>query len=211
MRCKWRLALTALLLLTVPAQAAPPLPDRLAPVLASLPGPQRAQLHTQAARWTAWSEAERTAFRQRAAAWAALPIAERTRRREAYAAWIRLPAEERARVQVMAERLKQYDPDTRLALRARFDALDGSERRGWLLGPTLGAAYPRLQPLLAQVPAAEHAPLLRTLRAMTPQQCGDLAVLVQRTPPQGRAALRRELLATDAGSRQAWLLARLER
>jgi hypothetical protein len=101
--------------------------------------------------------------------------------------------------------------DQRQALRERFDALDSSERRGWLLGPVLGADYPALQPLLAQVPEAEHAPLLAVLRAMSPGQRRDLAVLVQRTPPQERGSLRRELVSTAAGSRDQWLWSRLER
>ena len=103
------------------------------------------------------------------------------------------------------------DAGTSAALRAQFDALDASARHGWRLGPSLGLDYPRLQPLLAQVPADEHEALLRTLRAMDPAQRDKLAVLVQRTPPQARAALRRELVSTSDANRAAWLLLRLER
>ena len=79
------------------------------------------------------------------------------------------------------------------------------------LGPVLGVDYPRLQPLLAQVPSDEGDDLLRTLRAMTPQDRDRLAVLVQRTPPQAREALRRELVSTSDANRAAWLLLRLDR
>ena len=105
----------------------------------------------------------------------------------------------------------QLPAEQQQTLRARFDALDRSERRGWLLGPDLGADYPALQPLLAQLPAAEHAGVLAALRAMDSRQRRDLAVLVQRTPPQDRAGLRRELLATAAANRDDWLWERLHR
>jgi hypothetical protein len=45
---------------------------------------------------------------------------------------------------------------------------------------------------------------------MTPAERNDLAVLAQRVPPQQRDALRRGLLATNAGNRTAWLQLRLE-
>jgi hypothetical protein len=79
-----------------------------------------------------------------------------------------------------------------------------------LLGPALGADYPKLQPLLAQLPEAEHAPLLAALQAMDAVERADLAVLAQRVPPQERAALRRALLSTSVGNRGAWLRTRLE-
>jgi hypothetical protein len=67
-----------------------------------------------------------------------------------------------------------------------------------------------LQPLLAQVPASEHEPLLRTLRAMTSQQRRELGVLAQRTPPARREALRRDLMATSADARGDWLWRQLQ-
>lgn len=193
------------------AHAAPPVLDAFGDSVAKLPPAQRAQLRAQAARWEAWSEGEREAFRQRAAAWAALPPAERARRREQHLAWQRLSADEQVQLRTVAGRWQQLAPAQQQAWRTRFEALDRSEQRGWLLGPTLGADYARLQPLLAQVPAGEQVPLLQVLRALTPGQRADLAVLVQRTPPQERPLLRRELLSTAAGQRQAWLWQRLDR
>lgn len=191
--------------------AAPPVLAAFGESLAKLPGAQRARLQAQAARWEAWTEAEREAFRRRAMAWAALSPEERAARREQHLAWQQLTAAEQAQLRAVAVRWQQLDPAQQQAWRARFSAMDRSEQRGWLLGPALGADYPRLQPLLAQVPMAERAPLLRVLRGMTPPQRADLAVLVQRTPPQERPLLRHELLSTAADQRQAWLWQRLER
>lgn len=193
------------------AHAAPPVLDAFGDSLATLPAAPRAQLEENATRWEAWSSAEREAFRQRANAWAALSPDERRRRREQHAAWQRLTADEQAQLRAMAVRWQQLAPAQQQAWRARFDSLDRSEQHGWLLGPTLGADYARLQPLLAQVPAGEQAPLLHVLRALTAAQRADLAVLVQRTPPQERPLLRRELLSTAADQRQAWLWQRLDR
>jgi hypothetical protein len=94
--------------------------------------------------------------------------------------------------------------------RARFEALDASERSGWQLGPVLGADYPQLHALLAQVPQAQHDLLLATLRAMSPGERADLAVLAQRTPPQDREALRRDLLSTAQSQRAQWLRRRVD-
>jgi hypothetical protein len=87
--------------------------------------------------------------------------------------------------------------------------LSTSARRGWLLGPVLGAEWAGLEPLLMQVPASERRPLLAVLHAMPPAQVRDLAILSQRTPPQGREALRSGLIRTAASERGAWLQARL--
>lgn len=193
------------------AHAAPPALAAFGDSVAKLPPAQRAQLQAHAARWEAWSPAEREAFRQRAIAWAALSPTERARRREAHAAWQRLSADEQAQLRAVAARWQLLPPAQQQAWRSRFEALDGSEQRGWLLGPTLGADYPRLQPLLAQVPPGEQARLLQVLRALSAGQRSQLAVLVQRTPPQERALLRRELLSTSADQRQAWLWQRLDR
>src|SRR5690606_23319234 len=67
------------------------------------------------------------------------------------------------------------------------------------------------QPLLMQVPAAQREPLLAVLHELSALQLDDLATLAQRTPPQERDALRRELLSTAATSRTAWLRQRLRR
>lgn len=180
-------------------------------VLPLLPPSERTRLEQRVATVRGWSAAERAAYAGRVAAWDALPAATRAARRERYAAWRALPVEERIRLVRARETFASLEPAQREALRARFDAIDGALRRGWWLGPTLGADYPRLQPLLAQVPEAEHASLLRTLRAMTAVQRADLAVLVQRTPPHERAELRRELVSTAAAHRDGWLHARLQR
>jgi hypothetical protein len=180
-------------------------------VLPLLPPAERARLERRVATVRGWSDAERAAHAARVAAWEALPATTRAMRRERYAAWRALPLDERARLVQARTAFAALEPVQREALRARFDTLDGALRRGWRLGPTLGVDYPRLQPLLAQVPETEHAPLLRTLRAMTPLQRADLAVLVQRTPPHERAALRRDLISTAAAQRDGWLYERLQR
>lgn len=186
-------------------------PGELRRVLAGLQPEPRARLEAQARRWGGWTAAERTGFARRASEWDALPLDERRRRREAWAAWTALTAAERARLRRQAAYLEALPPASRERLREGFEALDGSARRGWMLGPTLGVDYGRLQPLLAQVPSAQHADLLRVLRAMSPLQRADLAVLVQRTPPAERARLRRELLSTSEANRAAWLQLSLDR
>ncbi|KRA81922.1 hypothetical protein ASD78_01215 [Lysobacter sp. Root667] len=186
------------------AAAAQTLPPEYAAIAERLPAQARARLQANAAQWAGWSAEQRAAFNARAVAWHALPAAERAARRERYAAWLALPADERASAQAAAARYAALPPEQQQALRARFDALDRSLRRGWLLGPTLGLDYAALQPLLAQLPPEQHAPMLRVLRELSAQQRKDLAVLVQRTPPQGREALRRELLATRWDEREGW-------
>ncbi|GAB1594790.1 DUF3106 domain-containing protein [Lysobacter claricitrinus] len=187
------------------------LPDDLQDVAALLQPLQRAALQAHARIWSTWTDGERAAFAQRAAAWDRLPVGERGEGRADWQAWRQLPQDEQARVRAAAAQYAALDAPTRQALHVQFDQLDASERRGWRLGPTLGVDYPRLQPLLAQVPPEDRRDLLRTLRAMTPDQRGQLAVLVQRTPPQAREALRRELVSTSDANRAAWLTLRLER
>lgn len=202
-----------LLALAALAQAitTPPVPSDFTAVLPQLPPPQRGALQQRATTWAAWTAAERAQFTARAEAWDALPATQRGARRERYLAWQALPPDERTQITVAMAGYAALPVEQQQALRAQFDALDGSARRGWLLGPVLGADYAALQPLLAQLPVAEHAPMLSTLHAMTPQQRADLAVLVQRTPPHEREALRRELLSTSAANRAAWLWQRLGR
>ena len=180
-------------------------------ILPQLQPVQRALLRQRATTWTGWTAAERTDFRARAAVWDALPPSQRSQRRESYLTWQALPGDDRAAVRAAMRRHAALPGDQQHALRAQFEALDRSHRRGWLLGPSLGADYPALQPLLAQAPAADHEALLRVLRAMTPPQRIDLAVLLQRTPPHERDNLRRALLSTSADNRQQWLWLRLDR
>ena len=211
MRRTDRVAVLLALLLLAPALAAQTVLDDYARILPQLQPVQRALLRQRAATWTGWTAAERTDFRARAAVWDALPPSQRSQRRESYLTWQALPGDDRAAVRAAMRRHAALPGDQQHALRAQFDALDRSHRRGWLLGPSLGADYPTLQPLLAQVPAADHEALLQVLRAMTPPQRIELAVLLQRTPPHERDDLRRALLSTSAGNRQQWLWLRLDR
>ncbi|MGY3266160.1 DUF3106 domain-containing protein [Lysobacter sp. HA35] len=187
------------------------LPDDLQDVAAVLQPLQRAALQAHARIWSTWTTSQQAAFKQRADAWDRLPLTEREERRADWQAWRQLPQDDQARVRAAAAQYAALDPVTRQALHTQFDALDASERHGWRLGPSLGVVYPRLQPLLAQMPAGDAPELLRTLRAMTPDEREQLAVLVQRTPPQAREALRRELVSTADSNRAAWLMQRLER
>lgn len=153
---------------------------------------------------------QRLEFGQRLAAWNALPRAEREARRMRYLAWKQLPPDERAQLRALAAQVAAFPPERRQALRTQFDALEEVQRRGWRLGPTLGRDYAALFPLLAYVPASQQQPLLARLRGLDAQQRADLAVLVQRTPPQERAALRRELVAIAPATLAVWLKRRLD-
>jgi hypothetical protein len=199
--CAW------LLVMTASAMALPPALQRLLP---TLPPAQREEILAHDAAWRALTPARQQALLRRMARWHALPGAVRAERREQWQAWRALPTEQQARLRSAAARFAALSESERRLLHERFDALDRSERRGWMLGPTLGADYMRLQPLLAQVPAVQREPLLAVLRTMTPPERDDLAVLAQRVAPQQRDALRRGLLETDAGNRTAWLRLRLD-
>lgn len=194
--------LVVAILVTALAWALPP--DWQAQVQRA-PPELRAQLQQNAQAWRSWTASERTQFRQRATQWDALARQQRATRREAYLAWRQLESIDREQVQAARARYATLSPDAQQALRARFAAQDTSLRRGWLLGPRLGADYPGLRPLLMQVPAQQREPLLQALRAMSPAARADLAVLAQRTPPQERNALRRALLSTAATNREQWL------
>src|SRR5690606_18789338 len=148
---------------------------------------------------------------ERIAAWQALPPDERALLRERWDAWQHLPAARQAEVRSAAATFSALAPEQQQELRMTFSSLPDGERRGWLLGPRLGLAWPRLQPLLMQVPAAQREPLLAALHELSALQLDDLATLAQRTPPQERDALRRELLSTAAANRSAWLRERLRR
>ena len=177
--------------------AIPPAPGRAAPArpagerLAALDPDRRQRLATLRDQWDALSPAERGERRERWQAWSELSTAERQAMREAAAVHALLGSDEQA------------------ALRARFDDLDASLRHGWLLGPDLGAEYGRLHPLIAQVPAEARVALLEALRGLDAQGRDDLAVLAARTPPQSRAELRIELLATPSDQRGRWLRQRV--
>lgn len=142
---------------------------------------------------------------QRLAAWEALPLAQRQERRARYLAWRALDESERVQLRQVAMEFAGFDEARRAALRQEFDALDASQRRGWQLGPVLGAGYARLHPLLAYVPAEQRLPMLEALRGLDAEQRADLATLAQRTPPQERQALREAFLAEKAERRAAWL------
>ena len=153
----------------------------------------------------ALSPERREALQRRYEAWRALPETMRREQRDAWQAWRALPEDERARMQAAHEAYRALPIARQQELRARFDALDSGIRRGWLLGPALGADWPRLHALFAQVPPDERESLLATLRALPLQALADLGVLAQRTPPQAREALRRELLAQPDAQRESWL------
>jgi hypothetical protein len=200
-----------MLLLGVIATAAAALPSTLQEQLSKLPAPLQQQLRARAAKLQALAPEQRQALQQRLSAWDALPVAERRELREHWQAWQSLPLQQQWQLRTAATAFAALPPEQQQALRARFAQLDGSVRRGWLLGPALGADYARLQPLLMQVPATQREPLLAVLRAMTPAELDDLATLAQRTAPPQRDALRRDLISTSAANRAAWLRARLDR
>lgn len=179
-------------------------------MLEKLPVAQRVELEQRQAQWRALSAVEQAVFGQRQLRWQGLPEPVRRERRERWQAWRALPESERTQLRSAAAAWTALPADQRQALRARFDALDGRERHGWLLGPVLGAEYARLSPLFAFVEADERQRLLDALRSMTPAERNDLAVLAQRTPPEAREALRRELLSTAAPQRSEWLRQRLD-
>jgi hypothetical protein len=201
----------AALLAAVAATAIAALPPALQEQLSKLPAPLQQQLRAREAEVQALAPERREALRQRLAAWDALPLALRRERRERWQAWQSLPAHEQWQLRTAATAFAALPLEQQQALRARFAQLDDTARHGWLLGPALGADYARLQPLLMQVPAAQRGPLLAVLRAMTPAELDDLAILAQRTAPQQRDALRRELVSTSAANRAAWLRMRLDR
>jgi len=171
----------------------------------------RALQEQRAARLQAMSSEQRVRFGQRLAEWKALPLAEREDRLARYQAWLQLEEAERARLRRVAAEIATFPPQRQQALRAQFELLDASQRRGWRLGPVLGVDYEKLQPLLAYVPPAQRLPLLASLRTMTAAQRAELAVLAQRTPPQDREALRADLLAQPEGQLEAWLQRKLAR
>jgi len=162
------------------------------------------------ARLAALTPPQSQALQRRLEAWEALPESMRRERREAWAAWRMLPAQERQRMRAARQAWRALPVAEQQAMRARFDALDAAIARGWLLGPTLGADWPRLHALFAQVPPEAREATLQALRALPAQARDDLAVLAQRTPPQERDALREALLAQPQAQRAQWLRRRVE-
>jgi hypothetical protein len=204
---RW-LGCVLLLAVAMHALALPPTLERLLPALSPV---QRDQLLARDAAWHALSPTQQQALRQRLARWHALPAATQRQRREQWQAWQALPPQAQTQVHAAATAFAALPVDEQRQWRQRFAALDRSERRGWMLGPALGADYMRLQPLLAQVPPDERAPLLARLQEMTAAERNDLALLAQRTAPQQRDALRRGLLATSSANRAEWLQSQLAR
>src|SRR5690606_27853016 len=96
------------------------------------------------------------AMPQRISAWQALQAGERALLRERWDAWQHLPAAQQALVRNAVATFSALAPEQQQELRMAFSALPYEERRGWLLGPRLGQAWPRLQSLLMQVPAAQR-------------------------------------------------------
>lgn len=188
-----------------------PLPAAVEAAIARVPASLQPALRADARRWRAWTPVQQAAYRERQAAWDAQPPATRAELRERYAAWQALDASARRALADAARAFAALPAEQQEGQRSNFAAQDLSAQRGWLLGPVLGADYPKLQPLIAQLPEAEHAATLRVLRALQPGERADLVLLAQRTPPQERAALLRELRSTSAANRAAWLQARVAR
>lgn len=188
-----------------------PLPAAVEAAIARVPAAQQPDLRADARRWHAWTPAQQAAYRERQRAWDALSLPTRAELRERYVAWQALDASARRAVAAAARAFAALPPEQQEGQRSNFAAQDLSMQRGWLLGPVLGADYPKLQPLIAQLPEAEHDATLRVLRALAPGERVDLVLLAQRTPPQERAALLRELRSTAAANRAAWLQARVAR
>jgi hypothetical protein len=195
-----------LALLALAATASAPAPGRT-PETVLAPGPQAHSPKRIDPRLSGPDQQAELA--RRLAIWDTLPLAQRAERRARYQAWRALEEGERARLRAAAAELATLDPAQVLALQAQFAALDAVERHGWRLGPTLGADFAGLSPLITFVPASQREPLLSILHAMPASQRADLARLAQRTPPPQRNALREALLRLTPAQRAQWLRDRL--
>jgi hypothetical protein len=187
------------------------LPEPVQARMDALPAEVRQQLRDRSRWLEALSTEQRRQLEARIRAWDALPAAERARLREHWQAWLAMPSDRRALVRGARRNFAALPPEERQALRDAFAGLPADARRGWLMGPVLGSEWRALEPLFMQVPASERAPLLQVLHALPPGQVRDLATLAQRTPPQGREALRRELMVVPPADRAAWLRGRAAR
>lgn len=147
---------------------------------------------------------------ERIRAWDRLSPSQRAQQRGALEEWQALPAEEQALLGRLAARFAALPSAEQLALRERYASLSFDAHRGWHLGPRLGRDWPRIGALFAYVEPGEREALLRLLRAASAEELDTLARLAQITPPEARAALRRELLAQAPAQRAAWLQARLQ-
>lgn len=137
--------------------------------------------------------------------WASTPPADQRELRARYAAWQALSEAERQRVRHAAGAVAGLAPAQQAELRSRFSTQDQLHRDGWLLGPTLGVLYPKLQPLFGYVPPEQRAPALALLRQLNDGELAQLSLISQRTPPQDREEIRNQLLALPAAGRDAWL------
>ena len=203
------LAAAALSACTLVAAAA--LPSGLSDRIDGLPTPLRLQIEQRATQLAAMAPQARAQLQSRQAQWDALPAAERARLREHWQAWTVLAPAQQQQVRNASVAFAALPPARQRDLRDAFGHLSTDARRGWLLGPEIGASWMQLQPLLMQVPAEQREPLLAVLQSMSAKELQDLAVLAHRTPPQARNDLREGLLSTSSGNRAAWLQLRLER
>lgn len=151
---------------------------------------------------------EAAALSRRLRQWDALPLSVRGLQRSHWQAWRALDAAERVQLRMVAARFQPMSAEARQALQARFDAQPADARAGWWLGPRLGRDWPRVAVLFAYVEAGERTALLQLLRETRAEDIDALERLAQGTPPEARAALRRELLAVPKEQRTAWLHAR---
>ena len=166
-------------------------PQACARRLAQLDAAARQSLEQAVAHFDALPPVARRAPRERWQAWWALSAGERVQLLQAAGAFAALPAEERAKA------LEE------------FRALPPEQQYGWRLGPMLGASYPGLHDLVAQLPAHQREPLLAVLRGLSAGDRDTLARLAASTPPEQRQALREDLLALPAHQRVGWLRRRL--
>ena len=177
----------------------------------ALPAPPLAPAFADTASAVPAEPTPATSLPERMHAWDRLSPQQRAQQRGALAEWQALPADEQALLRRLAARLAALPSSEQQALRGRYAALSFDAHRGWHLGPRLGRDWPRIGALFAYVEPGEREALLRLLRAASAEELDTLARLAQITPPEARAALRRELLAQPAGQRAAWLEARLQR
>ena len=119
--------------------------------------------------------------------------------------WLALPASERSRILAAARWLATQPAEEQARLQQRFQQLDRMHREGWRLGPRVGAHWPGLQPLVGWLPPAQRQPMRAVLWSLADEDLVRLVRLVERTPPEGRNALRRSLLEKTPAQRQAWL------
>lgn len=177
----------------------------------TLPAPPLAPAFADTASAVPAAPSPAASLSERMRAWDRLSPLQRAQQRGALAEWQALPADEQALLRRLAARLAALPAAEQQALRERYAALSFDAHRGWHLGPRLGKDWPRIAALFAYVEAGEREALLRLLRAATDEELDTMARLAQITPPDARAALRRELLAQSPAQRAGWLQARLQR